>query len=278
MLHQNHRLQPRSADSLFPLPSLPALQLHLVPTLLFFHRSGSQNRLVNPFTYTCHDCRKTAFDASKRIRAKSTLVLTPAHICTQWLAELKKHFQHGEDDFEVTEEEAIFGQVHGLKYLFYPGINSLLKAINNGKGSPFPLVSSTVHTKLPLLLFPEFLAQFDIVVAHYDAFTQDYNAFVSQKRELRRQSTFPSIMSPLFCLDWWRLVLDEMHLVESSSRLLNCCLELSKEKVWCVSGTPFNTSLDEMSGVMSLLGVYHYCNASVWRQCISVPALTGREA
>lgn len=81
---------------------------------------------------------------------------------------------------------------------------------------------------MPLLLFPEYLAQFDIVFARYDGFKQDYDVFVSQKRELRRAAAFPSFISPLFCVEWWRLVLDEMHLVEHSSRLLTCCSQLRR--------------------------------------------------
>ena len=212
------------------------------------------------------------------MRSKTTLVLTPPHICTQWLAELKKHVQPGEDDFEMTEEDAIFGRIHGLKYLFYPGINCILRSIGKVKGEFSISVSRTAHDKLPLLLFPEFLAQFDIIITHYDNFAQDYNSFVAQQRELRHRSTFPSIKSPLFCIEWWRLVLDEMHLVESSSRLLNCCLELSKVNVWCVSGTPFNSSLDEMSGVMKLLNVCQYSDSYVWRECISVRQKKGCDA
>lgn len=123
---------------------------------------------------------------------------------------------------------------------------------------------------MPLLLFPEYLAQFDIVFARYDGFKQDYDVFVSQKRELRRAAAFPSFISPLFCVEWWRLVLDEMHLVEHSSRLLTCCSQLRRVHVWCVSGTPFNRSLDEMNGVMNLLSIRHYCDSAIWKECVSV--------
>ena len=94
---------------------------------------------------------------------------------------------------------------------------------------------------------------------------------MSQKRELRRAAAFPSFISPLFCVEWWRLVLDEMHLVEHSSRLLTCCSQLRRIHVWCVSGTPFNRSLDEMNGVMNLLSIRHYCDSAIWKECVSVP-------
>ena len=60
-------------------------------------------------------------------------MLTPGHICTQWIHELKKHVAPAEDDYELSEGDLIEGQIHGVRYVLYPGIATSLKSIQNGK-------------------------------------------------------------------------------------------------------------------------------------------------
>ena len=69
-------------------------------------------------------------------------MLTPGHICTQWVHELKKHIAPAEDDYELSEGDLIEGQIHGVRYVLYPGIATILKSI--------PV--SYTHLTLPTIL------------------------------------------------------------------------------------------------------------------------------
>lgn len=93
---------------------------------------------------------------------------------------------------------------------------------------------------------------------------------MSIKRSLRVTPRFPTCFSTLFLIRYWRIVLDEVHLVESSATLMKQVSVLDRKYMWCVSGTPFNVKFYEMYCVMVLLNVYHYKLYNVWRDCIEV--------
>lgn len=121
-----------------------------------------------------------------------------------------------------------------------------------------------------LLLHPEYLAKFDIIFLPYEYFKADYDFYIAKQPVLRTELRVIYYNSPLFCMDWWRVVLDEVHLVENSISLLNRCASLHYENMWCISGTPFNKNLSEMQETMYLLDIPQYRNNYVWNECIRV--------
>lgn len=123
---------------------------------------------------------------------------------------------------------------------------------------------------MPLLLHPEFLAQFDIVFVQYETFLRDYQVYIGEKRELRHKSRFPSMTSPLFRLQWWRIVFDEMQLVETNMDALIRCNTLDSVNMWCVSGTPFNRNLQDLFSIVRLLRLPTYDDRDKWTKCIAV--------
>lgn len=130
--------------------------------------------------------------------------------------------------------------------------------------------SLCIDDYLHLLLHPEYLAQFDIVFLPYEYFKTDYDYYIAKQPALRRELRVIHYNSPLFCMEWWRVVLDEVHLVENSIRLLYRCASLHYENIWCISGTPFNKNLSEMQEAMFLMKIPQYSNISVWERCIRV--------
>ena len=127
-----------------------------------------------------------------------------------------------------------------------------------------------MNSRLPLLLHPEFIAQFDIVFVQYETFHRDYLAFVPKKPTLRHASRYPGYTSPLFRLQFWRVVLDEMHLVEMNEQELLRCDSLERVNLWCVSGTPFNRDISELYAVMLLLQIPFYAWKWIWNRTITV--------
>lgn len=132
------------------------------------------------------------------------------------------------------------------------------------------LHSSIENSILPCFLFRDFLSSFDIIIVPYNIFTAEYDSFTAIKPTFRKISRHPTCISPLFLIHYWRIVLDEVHLVESSASLMKQISILERKYTWCVSGTPFNVKFNEMFCVMVLLNVYHYSIPSVWKDCIEV--------
>lgn len=123
---------------------------------------------------------------------------------------------------------------------------------------------------LPCLLFAEFLSLFDLIIINYNVFGSEYRNVTAAKPAFRRPPRHPLCRSSLFSLRYWRVVLDEVHLVETSSTLMEEVALFDSEYSWCVSGTPFNKKFDEMFRVMKLLRIYHYGLSYVWRECVEV--------
>lgn len=161
-------------------------------------------------SFTCQICRALQYFA-KPPGCGATLIVCPHVILSQWDDEIHKHSQPG-----------------SLKVIKYPG------------------VKEATQTKKLNLLDPDFLASHDVVLTTFDVLNSDLshtdNTFVSNKegkirlRGIKRYSVMPS---PLACLTWWRVVLDEAQMVESSTTAAaKMALCLHTVNRWCVSGTP----------------------------------------
>lgn len=222
-----------------------------------------------PSEYICLDCRKSLQNKLPLIHAKTTLIMMPIHISKQWINELQKHIQLSNGEYSSITHSDYEGEVHGIRYLLYPGINTILSRKTGSRR----LMMRSDHYREPslrILLFPEVLAQFDIIFLPYESFRGDYTFFMSQRPSLRNQITESRVTSPIFCMEWWRVVLDEVHLVENSRDLFKRCSTLQYENLWCISGTPFNRNLSEMQGIMELLKIPYFCNSDTWKKCVEV--------
>lgn len=136
VLHLRRVLAPvvaREADSLLGVRDVPTRRMHVVGGSGGLGGSGSSPIDVSPDWYVCHDCQKKEAK-TVRIASKTTLVFTPAHICIQWIEELRKHVRATESDTHVITGSYCEGCVNGVRYLFYPGCNVLMKGIIAGSG------------------------------------------------------------------------------------------------------------------------------------------------
>jgi len=75
------------------------------------------------------------------------------------------------------------------------------------------------------------LARYDLVITTY--------SILAQQRQ--------RAADPLFCLQWFRVILDEAQLIKNSRTLVcQAALALHAEYRWCLSGTPVQNSIDEL--------------------------------
>jgi E3 ubiquitin-protein ligase SHPRH len=100
----------------------------------------------------------------------TTLIVTPGVIAHQWIDEIKKHVKNKQ-----------------LNVLLYKGC--------------------TVHG----FIQPKDLASFDIVITTYDVLSNELNHVWSVENlpNLRQTKRFMRQPSPLICVEWYRICLDE---------------------------------------------------------------------
>ena len=103
---------------------------------------------------------------------------------------------------------------------------------------------------------PKDLAALDICITTYDVLQKELaHVFaIENMKVLRRTKRFMTIPSPLMCVEWWRICLDEAQMVHSTN---SACSEMANRlqavNRWCVSGTPIGKSLTDLHGLFTFI-------------------------
>ena len=100
------------------------------------------------------------------------------------------------------------------------------------------------RTRSPLVL-----AQNAIVVTTYAVIASDatYHA---------KKAKFEGYVPPLEQVRWWRIICDEGHsLKQGNTNRSNALMRIVADHKWLVSGTPVNTSFNDLSNQLKFLGV-----------------------
>lgn len=66
-------------------------------------------------------------------------------------------------------------------------------------------------------------------------------------RSLRHGKRYLLFASPLTCINWWRLCIDEAQMVESVNKVTEMVGHLKSTYRWAITGTPIGKSLKGMS-------------------------------
>lgn len=76
---------------------------------------------------------------------------------------------------------------------------------------------------------------------------------VLQKDVKKHKTNHPT---PLICVEWWRVVLDEAQMVsKSNSDTAHMAACLYAQHRWCCTGTPIGNALDDLYGLLDFM--YH---------------------
>ncbi|ODV92919.1 hypothetical protein CANCADRAFT_1516 [Tortispora caseinolytica NRRL Y-17796] len=103
-------------------------------------------------------------------------------------------------------------------------------------------------------------AEYDIVVASYAVISREIHyANKPVDRTLRGEKKYIPPRSPLVLTQFWRIILDEVQILESGST--NAAMVASlipRIHAWGVSGTPARKSLNDLYGIFAFLGIAPY--------------------
>lgn len=105
----------------------------------------------------------------------------------------------------------------------------------------------------------EELKKFDIVLTTY--------SLLAQERE----------SSPLTKMKWWRIILDEAHLIKNVNALqTRAVTSLQSERRWAVTGTPIQNSTIDLFALMTFLRFEPFSDRSYWNSLIQRPLAQGQ--
>ncbi|PTB66813.1 hypothetical protein BBK36DRAFT_1116970 [Trichoderma citrinoviride] len=102
------------------------------------------------------------------------------------------------------------------------------------------------------------IADSDIVVTTYSTLTSEFQA----------KST-PSL---LHSIDWYRIVLDEAHIIRRrATAFYRACDELHANSRWCLTGTPIQNKLTDIGTLFAFIRAEPLCKAATFRKWIELP-------
>ena len=149
------------------------------------------------------------------LSVRTTLIVTPSVLKQQWQTEIHKHVKSS------------------CKVMVYSGVHK-------GKG----------------YISPARIAQYDVVLTTYDVLRSElvHLQCTDMSNRLRFPKRFPPVPTPLKCIQWWRVCLDEAQMVESEgSNVSIMAAQLQACNRWCVTGTPISNSIHDIAGLLCFL-------------------------
>ncbi|KAF5398068.1 hypothetical protein PHET_08852 [Paragonimus heterotremus] len=248
------------------------------------------DRLPIEHGYICPQCW-----SHLRIDSKATLIVAPDHIWQQWKEELQAHVARDSVDI-----------------LLYAGMEAPVTPVElGGRASTTGLKSTNVNPYAPRtrvtalrtaasqpdqmeeeLLLPGFvqpgqLACADIVLTSYSVVQRelDWAEVVAERRSglghrpgLRLAPRYMCRPSPLTCVRWWRVCLDEAQMVERiTSKTARMMSQIDAKHRWCVTGTPAEKSIDDLYGLFAYLrfepfSIRHYWHCLLYQPFLAATA------
>ncbi|GAA5800446.1 hypothetical protein HPULCUR_005876 [Helicostylum pulchrum] len=102
-----------------------------------------------------------------------------------------------------------------------------------------------------------------------DVLVTTYGCILTDWTKLQNNNAYES---PLFGIEFWRVVLDEAHQIKNrASKTSLACSDIKSRRRWAVSGTPIQNKLDDLYSLVRFLKHEPWANHTFWRTFITVP-------
>ena len=102
--------------------------------------------------------------------------------------------------------------------------------------------------------------------------SRTFNADIVLTTYFTLSAEMRSSKSPLCNIAWFRIVLDEAHIIRRRSAMLyHAVSELQGRYRWCVTSTPINNRLEDVGALLCHVGVPPFDRMSAFRRWISIP-------
>jgi SWI/SNF-related matrix-associated actin-dependent regulator of chromatin subfamily A3 len=103
---------------------------------------------------------------------------------------------------------------------------------------------------------------------------RDYDLIVTTYHTLA--SDLARGRDPLNQIEWYRLVLDEAHIIRRhSTKLYRTVAQLKARSRWCLTGTPIQNRLDDIGSLLTFLRIDPFHSMANFRRFITTPFETG---
>ena len=189
--------------------------------------------------WKCTGCHATEVLDMGLLESKATLIVCPTPILSQWQNEIDKHVVPG-----------------ALSVITYLGQE---------------LAASSRPNRM---VRPEDLAAADVVLTTYDTLRKDLHRNPDKEavRSLRYTKRYHAVPTPLTSIKFWRIVVDEAQMVESSTaKATEMVRKIAAVNHWAVTGTPISRGLEDLHGLFAFLGL----GGIGWHDLIQGPLESG---
>ncbi|CAG8528954.1 2272_t:CDS:10 [Cetraspora pellucida] len=110
---------------------------------------------------------------------------------------------------------------------------------------------------------PSLLVNYDVVITTYNVSGTEYS------KQSRENCSIPSALQKIH---WFRIVLDEAHIIKDVNTVQSkAAYSLEAERRWCLTGTPIQNRVDDLYALIKFLHMHPFDERDNWNKYISRP-------